>query len=282
MREAIGAVGAVDWITVLGSRIAVKRWGEGRPVLALHAAGHGGGDFALLAERIADPFEVIALDWPGQGRSPADDGNARAGRYADLALAACDELGLDRPLVIGNSIGGAAAIVAAAKAPDRFAAMVLCNPGGLAPLDPAARFVIERMAGFFDAGARGAAWFPAAFAAYYRTCVLTGAPAAGHRRRIVAAGRELAPLLADAWRGFAQPDADLRALAPTVRIPVWLAWAKRDAFVSWTRSKAAALTFPAGRLTLFAASHAPFLEAPDAFAAQFLRFASEVGEPDRR
>ncbi len=255
--------------------MAVKRWGAGPPVLCLHAVGHGAGDFAPLADRIRDRYELIALDWPGQGRSPEDGKPIRAARYADLALAACDRLGLERPIVIGNSIGGAAALIAAAKCPDRFSALVLCNPGGLAPLDPAARFVIRQMAGFFAAGARGARWFPPLFAAYYRALVLPRAPARAQREAIVSAARELAPLLADAWRGFCEPDSDLRALTPAIEIPVWLAWARGDKFVSWSRARQAALKFPHHRLTFFKGGHSAFLENPDAFAAQFLTFAEE-------
>jgi 4,5:9,10-diseco-3-hydroxy-5,9,17-trioxoandrosta-1(10),2-diene-4-oate hydrolase len=273
---AIGADEPVASLRVEGTEMAVKRWGAGPPVLCLHALGHGGGDFAPLAARLSNRFEFIALDWPGQGRSPRDGGPAGAGRYADLALAASDALGLERPTLIGNSIGGAAALIAAAKAPDRFAGLVLCNPGGLAPLDPISRVVIGRMAAMFSAGAAGATWFPAVFAAYYRYLVLPAPSARAQRERIIAASRHLAPLLADAWLGFAEADADLTGLTPRIRIPVWLAWARGDRFVSWSRAKAAASRLPRHRLTLFPGGHAAFLEAPDAFAAGFLAFADEL------
>jgi 4,5:9,10-diseco-3-hydroxy-5,9,17-trioxoandrosta-1(10),2-diene-4-oate hydrolase len=273
---AIGAEEPVARPRLSGTELAVKRWGAGPPVLCLHALGHGGGDFAPLAERLSNRFEFIALDWPGQGRSPCDGGPARAGRYADLVLAACDALGLERPIVIGNSIGGAAALIAAARATDRFAGLVLCNPGGLSPLDPLSRFVIARMAAMFSAGAAGAAWFPAAFAAYYRYLVLPAPAARAQRARIIAAGRDLAPLLADGWRGFAETDADLTDLTARISVPVWLAWARGDQFVSWARAKAAASRLPCHRLTLFPGGHAAFLEAPDAFAAGFLAYADEL------
>lgn len=275
--SALSAARAVNLLTLpSGARLAVKRWGRGAPVLCLHAVGHGSGDFAELAERLGETYEFIAIDWPGMGCSPSDGQPLRADRFAGLLLEVADSLNLHRPLVIGNSIGGAAAIIAAAAAPGRFSGLVLCNPGGLAPIDGPARVVIGGMVAFFRAGARGAAWFPAAFAAYYRFLVLSRGPARAHRRRIIAAGRALAPLLADAWSGFAEPASDLRPLAPGLSLPVWLAWTRGDQFVSWARARAAVADMPMHRVTLFRGGHCAFLEDPEAFATGFRSFAREV------
>lgn len=259
-----------------GARLAVKRWGQGTPVLCLHAVGHGTGDFADLASRLGNDFELIALDWPGMGHSPSDGHPIRAEYFARLALEASDALRLEQPIVLGNSIGGAAAIVAAAQAPKRFAGLVLCNPGGLSGLDPAARFVIGRMAAFFRAGARGAAWYPPAFSTYYRHVVLPRAPARARREAVIDAHAALAPLLADAWAGFAEPGGDLRALVPRLDLPVWLAWAKGDWFVSYNRAKTAITTMPRYRVTLFPGGHSAFLEDPEAFADGFRTFARDI------
>ncbi|MBU6373318.1 MAG: alpha/beta hydrolase [Alphaproteobacteria bacterium] len=264
-------------IEAASARIAVRIAGQGPPVLCLHATGHDGRDFDAFASRVGARFRVIALDWPGQGASPADGHAPRAARYADIALGVVEALGLARPIIVGNSIGGAAGVVAAARAPERIGALVLCNAGGLAPVDPIARFVIRRMAGFFAAGARGARWFPAAFRWYYQRLVLPQPAAASRRAEIIAAGCGLAPLLAEAWRGFAEPDADLRACARGLAVPVWCAWARDDRLVSWGRSRAAVRRIPNARWTLFRGGHAAFLEDPDRFAAAFTAFAATLG-----
>lgn len=272
----IGADEPIEYIRVAGSVVAVKRWGAGPTVLCLHATGHGGGDFAGLAARIGDRFEVIAVDWPAQGRSPSDGAPPRASHYAEIILGVCDILNLSQPIIIGNSIGGAAALIAVHKSPERFSALVLCNPGGLAPIDGFARFAIGRIVAFFEAGVRSAPWFDWAFAAYYRWLVLPRKPARQQRERIIARGRALAPLLAQSWRGFAEADADLRALPPEVAVPVLLAWAKSDQLVAWSRSKRAALRFPNRTVTLFRGGHAAFLEDPERFAEKFVRFAQSL------
>src|SRR5262249_24407187 len=159
-----------------------------------------------LRRRLAPRWRVLAPDWPGQGRSAADREPPRAARYAALLDGLLDACGVGRAVILGNSIGGAAAIRYAALRPDRVTALVLENPGGPDGTDdPLARTVIRAMVAFCDAGARGASWFPAAFAGYYRL-VLQRAPAGEQRRRIVASAREIAPLLRDAWTGFGRRD----------------------------------------------------------------------------
>jgi pimeloyl-ACP methyl ester carboxylesterase len=280
LRAAVGGPMPVEMIEVEGSRLAISRRGKGTPVICLHATGHGGGDFNLFAERVGSHFEVITIDWPGQGRSLQDEFAASAAHYASLLEAAIPRLTPEQPILLGNSIGGAAALLYAARHPERVRALVLCNPGGLAPLDPVARTFIRGMIAFFSAGARGAGWFPAAFAAYYRM-VLRRKPASEQRARIVASCREIAPVLAQAWRSFGRPEADLRALVPALAVPVFYAWAKDDQVVAWSRSKAAALRAPNHHVEMFRGGHAPFLEEPDAFARSFIAYARYIASQEK-
>ena len=269
LRGAVGAPEPAAWIDVDGTRLAIMRRGKGDPVFCLHAIGHGARDFEPLAQRIGDRFEIIALDWPGQGRSPDDAGAPDPAHYASLLLGAMDALDIESAILLGNSIGGATALRFAAAHPDRVRALVLCNSGGLAELTPFARFLIFRFAAFFRAGENGKRWFARAFRIYYSS-VLKRAPE--QRESIIASGYEIAGVLRTAWEGFAKPEADIRALAPNIVCPVWIAWAKDDRILAWSRCKAAAQTIPNVRLEMFEGGHAAFLEDPDNFAQGFLEF----------
>jgi 4,5:9,10-diseco-3-hydroxy-5,9,17-trioxoandrosta-1(10),2-diene-4-oate hydrolase len=271
LRGAVGAAEPYRTVEVDGTILAYDDEGAGPAVVCLHAIGHGAGDFAGLRARLAAAHRVVALDWPGQGHSGADRLAASAARYADLLALALDALAIERAVLVGNSIGGAAAIRYAASHPARVRGLVLENPGGLDRADRLARVVCGAMAAFFAAGARGAAWYPAAFAAYYRL-VLQRPAAAAQRARIVAAGRELAPVLAEAWQSFATPQADLRALAGALACPVLVAWAARDQLVQLRRSLPAIQRIPHARLERFPAGHAAHLETPDAFEDAVVRF----------
>ena len=196
-------------------------------------------------------------------------------RYAELLAGVIDALGLERVVLIGNSIGGAAAIRYAAAHPERVRGLVVENSGGLDQPDRLARFVIAAMVRFFNAGVRRARWYPAAFGAYYRL-VLPARAAAAQRARIVASAFEIAPLLHEAWRGFGEPSADLRGLVVDVRCPVLFAWAVRDRFLQLRRSLPTLQRFARARVERFKAGHAAHLEAPDAFEEALERFLAEL------
>ena len=266
-RAALGASAPYREVRIDGVRLTYDDDGTGPPLVCLHAIGHGASDFAGVRAYFRSRYRVIALDWPGHGDSDDDRVPASAARYAALLAEVLDTLRIDGAVLLGNSIGGAAAIRLAAAAPGRIRALVLANPGGLdrGSGSAANRIVTRLMAAFFAAGARGARWYPRAFAAYYRM-VLTEPAAAAQRARIVAQARTIATVLAQAWRSFGEPDADLRALAPTVRCPVLFAWAARDRINQLSRCREAIGRFPNARLETFRAGHAAFLEAPDAFA----------------
>jgi len=241
-------------------------------VVCLHAIGHDASDWAHLAAHLQPRHRVIALDFPAQGRSGSDREPPNAARYADLTLRLLDALAIPAATLIGNSIGGAAALRVAAEAPTRVRALVLANPGGLdGGVLP--RLACRMMARFFRAGARGWRLYPPLFARYYRG-VLPAAPAAVAQRRIIARARELAPLLAAAWRGFAQPDADLRPRLPSITCPVLFTWATRDRFIRLARNLPAIRRLPHAELVRFDCGHAPQLETPDAFATAVAAFLS--------
>ncbi len=276
--DAVGVWDPVERYNVDGVQLAIARRGRGPRVVCLHATGHGGRDFESFAERVGDTFEVIAVDWPGQGRSPRETAPASAWRYAELIERFVPQLGGEPVIVIGCSIGGAAAIELAARRPDLVRALVLCNPGGLAPINKFARFAIRRLQSFFAAGARGTSWYPFAFNLYYRM-VLPQAAARPQRQRIVAAARDVAPILTQAWASFADSRSDLRSLAAQVGCPTLFAWAKKDRILPWSQSRQGAERFPHMSVRFFDAGHAAFLEDPDAFAREFRSFVAGVLAP---
>jgi 4,5:9,10-diseco-3-hydroxy-5,9,17-trioxoandrosta-1(10),2-diene-4-oate hydrolase len=260
---------------VEGVRLAFDDEGSGPALLCLHAVGHGARDFEALRLGLRGRARVIALDWPGHGRSGEDAEPPSAERYAALLRGLVEGLGLGELVLLGNSIGGAAALRFAAACPERVRGLVLVDSGGLDRVDLAARLATRAMARFFGAGARGARWFPRAFALYYRL-VLPGPAARAQRERIVASAREVAPLLAAAWRSFGEPSADLRERARALRCPVLVAWAEGDRVLRLARSLPAIRRIPDARLERFPGGHAPFLECPERFLPALERFLDAV------
>ena len=171
-------------IDVDGVRLAYDDEGQGPVVLCLHSIAHGARDYAPLRERLRGRCRVIALDWPGHGRSSEDRAPSSAARYAEIAERFADVLGLRDVVLVGNSIGGAVAIRLAAKRPDVVRALVLADAGGLDRVDFMTRTVTRAMARFFAAGVRGARWYPrASCAASDRAAASPRTPAPGWSRR---------------------------------------------------------------------------------------------------
>jgi pimeloyl-ACP methyl ester carboxylesterase len=267
LRTSVGFRGQL--VMVDGVELSVRdHGGPGEPIVCLHAAGHGSRDFELLVARAGGRRRFVTVDWPAHGGSGPDRAPTDASRYADLLRGLLDALSLERVVLLGNSVGGAAALEVAAREPCRVSALVLVNCGGLAEPSAFVRLFTHMMAWIYRHP--GARWFPWFFSIQYRI-LLRGPQAAEQRARIVAAGREHAGVLAELWRSFGHPPHDVRADISRVQCPVWLAWARHDPYNHRWLIRSALRRFHAP-LTLYAGGHAPFLEQPDAFWQDLDRF----------
>jgi pimeloyl-ACP methyl ester carboxylesterase len=123
-------------------RIYVESAGEGVPVLCLHTAGADSRQFRHLLEdeELTQRYRFVAFDMPWHGRSdPAPNWDTVAYRldtetYAATVLAVLDALGLERPVLVGCSMGGAIALYLASRHGERFTGVCaleggLGNPG---------------------------------------------------------------------------------------------------------------------------------------------------------
>ena len=110
--------------------INFHREGSGPPLVLLHGIAHHWRAWRPVIERLAGAFDVIACDLPGFGRSdplpPTVDPTIPA--YVDAIARWLDELGVQRPHVAGNSMGGAIALELAAR--DAVASATARSPAG--------------------------------------------------------------------------------------------------------------------------------------------------------
>jgi len=125
------------FIDVPGGRLHVQESGEpGNPaVLLVHGLGGQMSHFDYgLAERLAQSFHVVAVDRPGSGHSLRDELTSAdvSAQAAALALL-IETLGLDRPTVVGHSLGGAIALALALEHPSSAGALALVAPLTHAP-----------------------------------------------------------------------------------------------------------------------------------------------------
>ena len=92
--------------------LSYARVGSGEPLLLLHGIGHHRQAWDPVVDILATERDVIAVDLPGFGASPA----LPEGLTYDLSTTAavfsafCEALGLERPHIAGNSLGGLLAL----------------------------------------------------------------------------------------------------------------------------------------------------------------------------
>jgi pimeloyl-ACP methyl ester carboxylesterase len=82
-----------------------------------------------VAEALAKDFRVIALDRPGCGWSDRDGaGQAPVGEQGRMIQALLDDLGVEKPVLVGHSLGGAIALAMALDRPEKAGALALLCP----------------------------------------------------------------------------------------------------------------------------------------------------------
>ena len=127
----IGRYAHID-IAGVTHRIYWEEAGAGIPLLCLHTAGSDGRQYrALLCDaEITRDFRVVVFDMPWHGKSspPAGYENAAyqltSDAYVAQILAVMGALDLERPVVLGCSIGGRIVLHLAHRHPERFRALI--------------------------------------------------------------------------------------------------------------------------------------------------------------
>ena len=114
---------------------------EPRPTLVLMHGGPGSYDHSYFKpwfSRLADRMQIVYLDLREHGRSDRGDAaNWSFEACADDVRAFCDALGIERPIVLGHSMGGFVAILYGSRHPG--------HAGGLILLSTFARFDLDRI-----------------------------------------------------------------------------------------------------------------------------------------
>jgi pimeloyl-ACP methyl ester carboxylesterase len=247
--------------------LAHDRTGSGPPLLLVHGLGSCKEMWRPVVPLLAATREVITVDLPGFGSSPP--GPETVDGLADAVADFAAELGLDRPHVAGNSMGGGIALALGATgrarsacavspigfANDReavYARVVLAitraiSVAGAPVADAIARTGLQRIASFSHIAARPQR-LPARDAEYWiRAC---------------AEAPSFWALLRDApsWR------------AATPVAPTTVAWGDRDRLLIYSRQapRAARLLPTAQHVTLAGCGHVPTWDDPEQVARVLL------------
>ena len=132
------------YVMANGIRIHYWRTGGSKPVLVM---AHGSSDDALcwtnLAREFQDQYDIVMFDARGHGLSdPPTASDPPDVQVEDLA-GLIRELKLERPILMGHSMGSSSVARFAAKYPDVARAVILEDPGLVRPATPAAGAVAQ-------------------------------------------------------------------------------------------------------------------------------------------
>lgn len=113
-----------------GMELTHHRTGTGPPLVLIHGIGHRWQGWNPVIPLLDGARDVIAIDLPGFGASPMPPPGTPAGvgTLTDLVAEFLDQLGVQRPHVAGNSLGGWIALELAKR--DRVASATALSPAG--------------------------------------------------------------------------------------------------------------------------------------------------------
>jgi pimeloyl-ACP methyl ester carboxylesterase len=112
-------------VTANGVDLWVEQEGKGNDVLFISGLADEGACWVDQVGGLADRYRITTFDNRGVGRSSTPNGPFQIVDFAVDTLALMDALGLDRPHVVGSSMGGAIGQELALAAPDRIRSLVL-------------------------------------------------------------------------------------------------------------------------------------------------------------
>jgi pimeloyl-ACP methyl ester carboxylesterase len=128
----------VDWpsltrrVPIDGDEVnVVDSGGDGPPILFVHGLGGRWQNWLLNLPVFMRDHRVIAPDLPGFGASPMPGREVSINGYARTLNRLCDELGVECPVVVGNSMGGFIGAEMALAFRKRVAQLVLVSAAGL-------------------------------------------------------------------------------------------------------------------------------------------------------
>jgi pimeloyl-ACP methyl ester carboxylesterase len=254
-------------------RLNHHRTGAGEPLVLLHGIGHRWQGWIPVMDRLSPHREVIAIDLPGFAGSPEPPRGTPPGVDSMSTLVAqfLDELGLERPHVAGNSLGGWISLELAKRGRARSATAL--SPAGF---HNRAESIYQRSSFWLSVRiARLGAPQAERLASSPLAARLAFAQMVAHPERIPR--EEVGPTVR-ALAGAAWFDETLIAITTVsfsggedIAVPVTIAWGEHDRLLLPRQARRAARAIPAARmLTLHGCGHVPMYDDPQQVAQVLL------------
>jgi pimeloyl-ACP methyl ester carboxylesterase len=257
--------------------ISYSRRGSGTPLVLLHGIGHRWQAWEPVLDKLAEAHDVIAMDLPGFGKSPSLPEPYSVPVAVQAAVRTFKELGIERPHLAGNSLGGMLALeLASAGHASSVTALAPAGFWGSAR----GRIWALRMLSVIRASGRLPERTRVAVMSRKSLRMASGSLLFGHPSRV-----PVEAMLADLEAMAAAPGFDAVARAgrdyffssPAPAVPVTVAWGTRDRILWPSQARRAALLLPAAQhVSLPGCGHVPMHDEPETVARVILQTCARV------
>ena len=114
-----------------GVQINLAIWeGAGKPILCIHGITANCRSWDTLAQALAPEYHVMAMDLRGRGLSDKPSQGYSLDYHLKDINCLLDDLGIDRVVIMGHSLGAFIGLAFAAAYPDRTDRLILVDGGG--------------------------------------------------------------------------------------------------------------------------------------------------------
>ena len=274
------------YIEVMGARLRYRSEGRGPNVLLVHGLGASLETWNWTIPALRDWYATVAVDFPGFGQSEVLDSALTPEGAARVVLAFMDALDLRTTAIIGSSLGGAIATLAAGTAPERFTAVVLADPGGFdVGLSPLLR--LQTVRGLGEAITSLAKFAPRrtlGFTFYDPRRIpdeLVDVTRENAKRAVTGRTYLRALRIAATLHGVRLEQIySVRRAAARITAPTLVVWGDKDRVIPLDQGKVAVETIPGARLLVIrGVGHLPLVEDAEAFNGAVLTFLSQTLHP---
>jgi pimeloyl-ACP methyl ester carboxylesterase len=119
--------GTGQYADVNGINLYYETYGSGRPLILLHGGLGAGEMFGPILPALTEKHQVIAVDLQGHGHTADIDRPLSLELMGDDIAALIRHLGLDRPDLVGYSLGGGVALQTAIRHPQLVGRLVVAS-----------------------------------------------------------------------------------------------------------------------------------------------------------
>jgi pimeloyl-ACP methyl ester carboxylesterase len=243
---------------------------DGAPVVMLHGFTDSWRSYEPVLPLLPDGIRAVAVTQRGHGESGRPDSGYRIADLAADVVALIEALELDRPIVVGHSMGAWVALQVAIGAPSSVSALVLEGTFGR----PAGNPVLEEFAREVAQLEEPVAY---EFAREFQAATTTQ-PIPEELLDMVS--RESVKLPARLWRTLAEGfmEIDFTARLGSIEVPTLLLWGDQDAFIPRADQDYLLAGIPGSRLTVYEGTgHSLHWEQRERWVADVAAFIAENG-----